>query len=991
MKKTLISMLVALFALQAQGQVFLNEGFETAPFPPTFPAQWIRVTTMGQTTKTWERISSFACTGNHCARADYSEDANSIQEDWLITPLLRVAANDTLKFWARCLDTDDNTWLRIKVSTTDTALTSFTFQEMELNNATSTTVSPRLTNAYQEFKVPLDDYIGQDVYIAFVHYDTYGYSLYLDDITGPEVVLSCPDVFNFNVGIGISGSVNISWDTTVQDAILSGWNIAWDVTSGDTFDPAIATNIQWVSESDFPYNISGLTEGVSYTFAMQNACGSAWTTPITITFPTVKTVPYNQDFEDLNDVAEWQFDNFTVNEWVIGSATGNIGKSMYVSNDSGSSNAYTNTITYAVASAIIDFGNFEEYYLSFDWKANGEATYDFLRVYIAPADYPIPVNGFPTGVGVTQLGGNMNLKNSWQRANFFFSDTCSGTIQKLVFLWFNNGSGAYNPPAAIDNISLIGSNCKSPYDITVNNITQTTATVTWNAPAVEPANGYEYYVSTSDITPLFSEIATGATTTTSIDLDNLSSATTYYVWIRSVCSSTETSGWSISSAVFNTLCNGAIDIPYTQNFETYTGTTYDVAGEVPVCWDNYSINTDYPAPHITGGGDFHHYPYSGSKCLTFLAGTYGNGTDAYAMLPVFNQPISDLIISFMYRQEDVAWGTLTVGYIIGSQNDISTFSPVIVVPPTETHQEFICDFSAHDIPSNATCIALHWYCNHSYYSCSVDDIAVEAVVCFPPTNVAVSNPTTTTADISWQQGDNETAWIIEYAPTGGNYTSVNVSSSPYTITGLQSNTTYSVHIKSACDSTTNSSPSASQTFTTQSEPCDNPTNIATVETDHTITVSWQPMNGETQWKILYSTTDFSGEASVTNPPPYTLTNLLSNTTYKICVIAICAQGIESADNNCINATTLNDDVGISDIALANSVKLYPNPASDRLTVEMDSKFNTIEITNTLGQTFYRALVIDNQAHIDISDYSAGMYYVTLHGNNGMVIRKFVKK
>ena len=990
MKKTLISVLAVLFVLQAQGQVFLNEGFENAAFPPAFPTKWHRVMVTGQTIKTWERISSFACTGNHCARADYSADANSIQEDWLITPLLRVAANDTLKFWARCYDTNDSTWLRIKVSTTDTALASFTAQELELNNAVSTNVNPRLTSSYQEFKVPLNNYIGQDIYIAFVHYDTDGFTLYLDDISGPEMVLQCPNVFNFNVGIGISGSVNISWDTTVQDDLLSGWNIAWDTAGEGTFDPTTAANTQWVSASDFPYNISGLTTGVSYSFAMQNACGSAWTTPITITLPTVKTVPYHQNFEDLDDVSEWKFDNFAFNKWVIGGATGNSDNSMYISNDNGVSNAYTNIQSYAVTSAIVDFGNFSEYRLSFDWKANGVSPHDFLRAYIAPADYQIPVNGFPTGAGVTQLGGNMNQQTSWQHAYFFLSDDYSGTIQKLIFLWLNNGSGVNNPPAAIDNISLIGFNCRSPHNVTVSNITQTTATITWEAPAVEPTNGYEYYVSTSIATPSLSETATGATTATSIDLNNLSPATAYYVWVRSVCSSTETSAWSFSSALFSTLCSGSLDVPYTQNFETYSGTTYDVAGEVPVCWDSYSINTDYPAPHITGSGDLYHFPYSGSKCLTFIAGPYGNGTDAYAMLPAFNQSISDLIISFMYKQEEEAWGTLTVGYITGSQNDISTFNPVATAPPTETYQEFICDFSPHNIPANATYIVLHWYCNHSYYSCSVDDIVVEAVSCTPPINVAVSNPTATTATVSWQQGGSETAWIIEYAPAGGNYTPVNVSSSPHTLTDLQPNTTYTVRVKSACGSTT-SAPSASHTVTTQNEPCDEPANLTTVETARTITVSWQPMNGETQWKILYSTAGFSGQASVTDNPSYTLNDLLSNTTYRICVIAICAPEVESASDNCINVTTLND-VGIpSDGALANSVKLYPNPANNRLTVEMESQFSTIEITNILGQAIYKADLTENQALIDLSNYRAGMYYVKLQSNNGMVIKKFLKK
>jgi hypothetical protein len=58
---------------------------------------------------------------------------------------------------------------------------------------------------------------------------------------------------------------------------------------------------------------------------------------------------------------------------------------------------------------------------------------------------------------------------------------------------------------------------------------------------------------------------------------------------------------------------------------------------------------------------------------------------------------------------------------------------------------------------------------------------------------------------------------------------------------------------------------------------------------------------------------------------------------------------------------------------------------------MESRFNSIEITNTLGQVVYRANLTENQTIIDVTGYGAGMYYVKLQGDNGMVTKKFVKK
>jgi hypothetical protein len=73
------------------------------------------------------------------------------------------------------------------------------------------------------------------------------------------------------------------------------------------------------------------------------------------------------------------------------------------------------------------------------------------------------------------------------------------------------------------------------------------------------------------------------------------------------------------------------------------------------------------------------------------------------------------------------------------------------------------------------------------------------------------------------------------------------------------------------------------------------------------------------------------------------------------------------------------------------VKLYPNPASEQLTIEMESRFNTVEVTSTLGQVVYRASLTEKTKVIDVTGYSAGMYYVRLQGDAGTVTKKFVKR
>ncbi|MCX7861953.1 MAG: choice-of-anchor J domain-containing protein [Bacteroidales bacterium] len=73
--------------------------------------------------------------------------------------------------------------------------------------------------------------------------------------------------------------------------------------------------------------------------------------------------------------------------------------------------------------------------------------------------------------------------------------------------------------------------------------------------------------------------------------------------------------------------------------------------------------------------------------------------------------------------------------------------------------------------------------------------------CMTPSGLAVSNITTNSAQLSWTPGGSETAWNIQYGPAGftiGTGTIVNVTSNPYTLTGLTQGMTYDWYIQADC-------------------------------------------------------------------------------------------------------------------------------------------------------------------------------------------------
>ena len=77
--------------------------------------------------------------------------------------------------------------------------------------------------------------------------------------------------------------------------------------------------------------------------------------------------------------------------------------------------------------------------------------------------------------------------------------------------------------------------------------------------------------------------------------------------------------------------------------------------------------------------------------------------------------------------------------------------------------------------------------------------------------------------------------------------------------------------------------------------------------------------------------------------------------------------------------------------LDNTIKLYPNPAKDMITVETNYNDNhTIEIQNLLGQCIYTNN-INKKATIDISTYPKGIYIFKINTAKETIVRKFVKE
>ena len=82
-------------------------------------------------------------------------------------------------------------------------------------------------------------------------------------------------------------------------------------------------------------------------------------------------------------------------------------------------------------------------------------------------------------------------------------------------------------------------------------------------------------------------------------------------------------------------------------------------------------------------------------------------------------------------------------------------------------------------------------------------------------------------------------------------------------------------------------------------------------------------------------------------------------------------------------------VGVDDLSMENSIKVYPNPAQDKVFIQTitNSEGLTVSIYNTVGK---RLLTINNQKEIDISMLPQGIYFLNVESDGKVTAKKIIK-
>ena len=356
--------------------------------------------------------------------------------------------------------------------------------------------------------------------------------------------------------------------------------------------------------------------------------------------------------------------------------------------------------------------------------------------------------------------------------------------------------------------------CVEPNTLFSNLITNTSAQINWTEGNTATAWQIEYGVAGFVQGSVNGTIVSAPTNP--FTLSGLIGNTNYDVYVRAVCSTTDSSPWA-GPIVFKTLCDDVTE--YTENFE---GSTTGSTAPMPDCWYKGGNGTVY----ITTGSVAPMSP--ANRLYMFSSGTATVPTVGYAILPsVSNLQANTHRLKF-FAYASAVDRTLEVGYLTDA-SDINTFVQLqeITLPSTVAANatEFIIIPGALPAGVKNLCIknpAIPTGSTTAY----LDNFKWEAIpTCIESTMVTENFITNNSAVISWTEGGTATAWEIEYGLTGFVQGSVDgtivaAPTNPFTLNGLLANTTYDVYVRAVC-STSDSSPwSNISTFKTQ---CDDVT------------------------------------------------------------------------------------------------------------------------------------------------------------------------
>lgn len=866
-------------------------------------------------------------------------DMTGYGEQYAILPEIDVMANP-LNMLSLSLDarTTANDTLVLEVGVMSDPTMANTFVAIDTITTTSA--------AYQTYTVDFSSYFGTETYIAIraghsVFYNTG----YVDNIS-LDYMTSCERPTALQVNSTAIGEVTLQW--TLSDPTQTEWEVEYGPRGfevGTGLGTVLAVSTTPVA------TISGLSDGI-YDFYVRSLCGtydwSPWRGPVA-GCPDAYVMHQNA-VDTLYTCSMRIFDN------------------------GGVANSYATNSNDVLVIYPDQTGMFANITGTFRLESWG----DVLSIY--------------DGVGMT--GGLL-----WES-----SDVPSGvgtmnvtsTTGPLTLHFTSNSSNSY------DGFELMAqcvqaASCVHPDNLTTNNITSNALTLGWTAYGQEtqwvieygesgfvPGNGTQVTVSTNPYT-----------------IQNLSSNTAYDFYVRALCSSSDTSDYSlpVSAATtqiltqtpyFTDFSNAQENAMWTLVNGNQTNKWY--IGQPTGCTDNVLF--------VSNNG-------------TAAAYTFDESSVVWAYRDIqFGQNASEFELSFNWKAEGetvypIAYDFLRV-YLadpiaveagVWDESSLTPLSDKLNRQSSWQHFTTVIDGSYSGQTKRLIFVWKNDNRDGNNPSAMIDSVQIRELTCGSPRNLTVLGVTDQTATISFTAPANSSQWQYVYSTMPFNpddYTPFTINDTMFTVTNLMPETEYYLYVRTACSASDYSLWTGPLTFQTDTMVpvvvCDMPTNVAVSEITHySALVSWNPGGQEDNWNVQYKQNAASSWDNIqTNTPYVTLSNLTENTPYQVRVQALCSDDLTSDWTDAVSFTTLID--GIDEYTLDASVRISPNPTTGECTIlNSQCAINVVNVYDVYGKLLNTISVNDATVQIDLGQYAAGVYFIRVTTDNGAVTKRVVKK
>ena len=518
--------------------------------------------------------------------------------------------------------------------------------------------------------------------------------------------------------------------------------------------------------------------------------------------------------------------------------------------------------------------------------------------------------------------------------------------------------------------------CLAPDTAFVTAITATTATLNWTA--ASGAAGYEYTVNTTAASP--ATAGTPTTATQIVAFGPLLPSTTYYLHVRSNCG-TSLSLWKTVS--FTTTCPPPTTLSVSNL--SATGATFNWGGTTGVAGYEYVVDQSAGNPTVAGTPTPNTSGFAaGLNCdqVYFLhvrtnCGTALSSWVTTSFTTLCPTPTGLAASNVSTSGADINWNSnaCVSGYeYVLDQSSANPSGPGLAITGT--------NYTASALTSSVTYyFHLRAQCGTSFSQWVTINFTP---LCAAPNNLLASNINSNSADLSWGAvpGAAGYQYVVNQSaasPTAG--TAGTATTTPaFPATGLASNTTYYLHVRTNCGS--GFSVWVTIPFMTTIPNCDAPIYFAATNVNATSAyLSWNSVLNATGYEYTLDQTALAPTTAgtFTTDTGFTATGLIPNTSYFLHVRSNCGGGnltvwhVGSFSTDALGIMTLNNSKD------GFIWQVYPNPVNSELNVQVGGANSTvnaiIQITDVSGRVLMSQDLNQGAAKFTMSNLTAGTYFV----------------